>query len=381
MTAVNKALNVLAVRDRYNSAFNTPRLSRHAITRRRFVPFNLIYQPLAGATLVNPWPPQHFDLLHAFNRVPLGPTPYVIGFESHLPRVFGREESRVAQALRRELASDRCRAIVPMSEIAKKIFLDQHKDAPELEALRAKIVVRFPNVIVPPDLTDWFDPAAPLNELRVMFVGGDFARKGGCVAVKVAERAKAAGAPIHFTIISSLNVGAKVYTDPSNPAFFEPYFKLLEQDNINFMRGAPNSEVLEIASKSHLQLLPTFADTFGYSAIEAMARFCPTLATKQGALPEFLNDENAVMLPLETDHLNGWVHNSSPLRAAPAFEKIFADEVERMADQTFAACLDLLNNPGKLAAMRAAGRRTVEQKFDARDAGKFWDDLYMKAVS
>jgi len=113
--SANCSLQILAVQDRYNTGFNTPRVTRHHIEQRKFVPFNKIYQPLAGAALVNPWPLRRFDLLHAFNRVPLGPTPFVIGFESHMPRAFGREQGAVFETLTSQLLSSQCCRIIPMS--------------------------------------------------------------------------------------------------------------------------------------------------------------------------------------------------------------------------------------------------------------------------
>jgi glycosyltransferase involved in cell wall biosynthesis len=53
----------------------------------------------------------------------------------------------------------------------------------------------------------------------------------------------------------------------------------------------PNSAVLDLIGRSHSLLLPTFTDTFGYSAIGAMARYTPVIATDVGALPEFVEDQ------------------------------------------------------------------------------------------
>lgn len=371
-------LDILAVQDRYNSGFNTPRVTRHRIVRRRFIPFNRYYEPLAGATLVNPWPIRHFDLLHAYNRVPIGPTPYVIGLESHLPRAMGREKGVVAQTLTKEILSDKCRYIIPMSEAGKITFLHQHADNPRLDELEAKTLVRLPNIVVP-DITDWFDPSAPMDEMRLTFVGGHFARKGGIVAAKLAEKALEAGLPLKVTIVSSLVNG--VWTDPTRESFYEPYMKLLDLPNVTLLKGAPNAKVLEILDRTHMSLLPTLGDTFGYSAIEGMSRYTPVIATALSALPEFINNDNGVLLDMETNEQREWKHVARPDRDTPAFEKVFTDTIERLAEESFAACVALFNDPQALAAKRRAARATVEQKFNATDAGRFWDDLYVKAVA
>lgn len=380
MTLADRKLRVLTVRDRYPALFNTPRTSRHEIERRRFVPFNLFFRPLEGATFVNPLPLHGFDLLHAFNRIPFGPTPFIMSFESHLPRVFGREGGAVAKLLRQQLLSRRCLRILPMSQFARRIFLSQHADSPRLPELEAKLMVRLPNFVIP-EMTEWFDGSQPIEELRVLFVGAHFARKGGLAAVKLAEKARAAGVPIHVTIVSTLQHGAGIWTDPTNAAFYEPYLKLLEAPNVTLIRGAPNSDVLKLMKQSHLSFLPTFGDTFGYSAVEGMIHFTPVIATSQGALPEFIDDSNGVMLNLPTSAVGEWVHMARPDRDSPAFEKVFADETERLAEESLAACRKLIDDPQRLAAMRLNARKTVEQKFDAVDAAKFWDDLYIDLVA
>ena len=82
-----KQLRILAP-IRYPWTFNGPRNSEHIIERRSFVPFDWISKKFEAITVFNPLPPRCSDLVHAFNRIPLGSTPFVKGFESHLPRAL-----------------------------------------------------------------------------------------------------------------------------------------------------------------------------------------------------------------------------------------------------------------------------------------------------
>ncbi len=376
----DRKLNILTVQDRYPALFNTPRASRHTIERRRFVPFNKLFRPMEAATFINPFPLKRFDLVHALNRVPLGPTPYIIGFESHLPRAFAPGDAPVVERLTRHLAGRKCVRILPMSEFARRTFLKQHAKSPVLAELEAKLQVRQPNIEIP-DVTEWFDPSAPLDELRLVFVGGHFARKGGLAVLKLAEKAREKGVPLHATIVSSLEYGDGIWTDPANPAFYEPYLKLLDLPNVTLIHGAPNSEVQKLMHRSHVSLLPTFADTYGYSAVEGMANFTPVLGTTQGALPEFVDASNGVLLNIETNDVGEWLHVARNDQGTAAFEKIFADETSRLAETMLAACEDLLNDRARLARMRLAARATVEARFGAGDANRFWDDLYEELLS
>lgn len=377
--AAARRLNILGIRDRYPFSFNSPRMSRHAIECRRFLPLDKYFPPLGAATFVNPWPPKHFDLLHAWNRIPLGPSPFIIGYESHLPRAWGREHTAAYKILMDTLLSKRCRRIIAVSKAAEHTFLSQHANHPRVDELKAKLIQRYPNVHIP-QMDEWFDPAAGIERMKLLFVGGHFARKGGCVAVKLAEKARAANVPLDITIVSSLQYGNGIWTDPTRMEFYDPYLKLLDQPNITHMKGAPNAKVLELSSQSHMSLLPTFGDTFGYSAFESMMCYAPVVATALSSLPEFVNNENGVLLGIETNEDREWLHVRGD-HSTPAFEKIFADEVERLADETLAACVALMNDPQRLARMRKAARKTAHDMFNAEDANRYWDDLYEEVVA
>ena len=132
---------------------------------------------------------------------------------------------------------------------------------------------------------------------------------------------------------------------------------------------------------AHFCLLPTFGDTFGYSAIEAMANHCPMIATRQGALPEFIEDDsNGILLDLPVDGDGDWIHSSSPDRDTPGFERMFTDEIERLAETALTRVVGYLNNPARYRDLRNEARRTVETTFAASDANEFWDRRYEEAV-
>lgn len=372
---MNDPLTILAP-TRYPWRFNGPRRSRHRIENRSFLPFNKLDPRYEGVTIFNPWPPRHFDLIHAFNRVPIGSTPYVIGFESHLPRAFWFETSRFYRALVHSLASDRCRAIVATSQHAADIFLETHAASALAETLQQKLRRRFPSVAAGPLADPMVDD--PLDEIRLVFVGSHFGRKGGCVAVRMAQLGAQQGLPIHVDVVSDLVCGPGVWTDPERPGFFDPYIDALQSSrNITWRRQVPNEEALTLMRQAHFTLLPTFGDTFGYSAVESMANHTPVIATRQGALPEFINDgENGILLELPTNSRGEWIYSSANFRGEPRFEAIFSDEVDRMATEALARVARITADAKSYRDMRRQARQTAEMSFSDRDASAYWDDLY-----
>ena len=350
-----RQIKVLSVQGRQDFIYNSPRASRHAIDRRRYLPLDRVYRPMAGAAMINPWPSKPADLVHGWIRVPLGPTPFVMGFSWHLPLTW-EHSPRSFALLMDALLSDKCRRIVAGSKAAASAMLHRHEKHPRIAELTAKTTVRLPNIIIP-QATDWFDPAVKLDQLRLVFVGDHFARKGGCVAVRLAEKARAAGLPVHVTIVSSLTCGGGIWTDPERAEFFQPYLKLLDQPNVTVLKDQPAANVAELVAGAHMTLLPTLGDTTDYTAIEGMARFTPVITTATGAFTEFVDAESGVLLNVETTCQGEWKHVGRTDRGTPAFEAVFADTVEELAEQALVACAQLLDDPAQLSALRQGARR------------------------
>jgi glycosyltransferase involved in cell wall biosynthesis len=373
-----KSLNILAPA-RYPWRFNGPRNSSHNISVRKFLPFNYISRKLEGVTVYNPLPLRHFDIIHAFNRIPIGMTPFLIGFESHLPRAFGMEGTVFCRKMREILASDRCRAIVAISEFAKREFLRQHSCAEEYDTLKAKLQVRSPNLAVAenPGARDKYAG----REIRLLFVGSHFGRKGGSVAVRMAEIALRRNIPLLVDVVSDLQVGATSWTDPIMPGYFDGDIALLKLPNVRYHGRLPNKAVLNLITQAHFALLPTFSDSFGYSAIEAMAVGTPVIATAQAALPEFIRDgQNGILLPLATDQFGEWIHCNHRDRASLTYAKLHREEIGRLAELAVERVLTVTADPKVYYALRREALATAEALFSADAANEFWDNFYRKLV-
>ena len=372
---MSRPLRVAVLRDRYQTKFNIPRVSRHQIIAKRFVPFNKISNKLEGLTFISPI---GFDLGHFHNRIPINTRqPFVLSFESHLPRYFGGERTRLFSYLLGRLVHSHCRRIIAMSECAKRNFMNQHGGRPEFSTLADKLLVHYPNMVIPPRQ----EIRVPLQPpLRLIFVGAHFGRKGGAVAVRAAEIARAKRLPIYFTIISSLDV--RSWVDAVESSFYDPYFKLLNAENVEFHGPMSNRQVLERFRTNHFSILATLSDTFGFSAVESMSVGTPVIATPQGALPEFIfHGENGLMLGLEVDRLGVWVHAPRTDKGSDAYADVVRKEIERLAVELIEAVAPFCDRPQDMLPLRLRARETVEKKFDSVAAQAFLDDLYEQCLA
>lgn len=375
------SLTIQTYKDRYPTSFVLPRISRHQIELKRFFPGRFIHNSYDGITIMQRL--KSPDLTHAWNRVPINPGRFIISFESHLPRVFDRGApftNSVENWMRQRICSNSCRRITALSHYAKRQFLDQNAGHPDLEAMAEKLIVRYPNVFLGETNEDRIERVP--ERLQIVFVGGHFARKGGLAVLRLAEMCDAAKLPVKFTLVSSLSMGEAIWTDPANPEFYQPYERLYDLSNIEILSTLSNQAVRALFAQSDLSILPTIADSFGYSVIESMAEYCVPIASETGVFPEFLqHGENGFLLPTETSADGSWAGNQKhDERHTKEYEALFEAQMDAYASAAFETLQSILSDPSKLVQMRRKARATVERLFSPEASAAFWDDAYERWV-
>ncbi|HLW00778.1 MAG TPA: glycosyltransferase family 4 protein [Ktedonobacterales bacterium] len=164
------------------------------------------------------------------------------------------------------------RLIVPWSNWTKSSLLQDY-GVPE-----EKIIVIPPGV----DVEQWVPPPDGTREARlaegerlpgVLFVGGDFQRKGGSLLLDWFLTRGKGRCELHL-----------VTRTP--PARAEQLPGLHVYTHLN----ANDPELMQLYAKSDLFVLPTLADCFGVALIEAMATGLPVVATQVGGVPDIVED-------------------------------------------------------------------------------------------
>jgi len=267
-----------------------------------------------------------------------------------------------------------------MSHFAARCLHNRQSELGYGDELTAKSMVRHPNIHIGPPEDRMADDTA--EKIILTFVGAHFARKGGCVAVRIAEHAQARNLPIHVNIVSSLQVGGSIWTDPTEEGFFDPFLKALSNPNITLFNKLPNTAVRNLLGRSHFTLLPTFADTFGFSVIEGMAEHTPPITTDICALPEFMKDNyNGIVVSLQKDAVGEWKRPGYGKRHMPAYARYFSDEVERMSLEIIDRLEPLIANPSGMRTLRKNARLTAETMFSSQKISTLWDSLYEEVIN
>jgi glycosyltransferase involved in cell wall biosynthesis len=127
------------------------------------------------------------------------------------------------------------------------------------------------------DEVERFVSARPTDRCNLLFVGVDWQRKGGDLAVTAAEAVLKAGVPVRLDI-----VGCK-------PTKALPEFARLH----GFLsKGSPQGRhiIQALLQEAHFLMLPSRAEAYGLAAVEAAAVAVPAMASQVGGLAEIVVD-------------------------------------------------------------------------------------------
>lgn len=240
--------------------------------------------------------PKTIDIIHTLNLTISTNKPWIVSteydFPLYYPEMKENEIIKYSTTLKKYILADNCKKILPFSECAKEECIDTAKkylNSNELKKFKSKIQVVYPPqdlIITNDEIEKKFRILKEQKNINFVFVGRQFFRKGGYIALKSLEKIRQKYKKINFIIISSLASDGKAY----NESYSKVEKEILNKKWIKWYKNLPNDKVLSILKKCHIGLLPTFGDTFGFSVLEMQACGCPVITSNNYALPEINND-------------------------------------------------------------------------------------------
>lgn len=245
------------------------------------------------------------DILHFSNGVSYGRTPWVSHFETLLPRFSGlmtRYHGKNKAALKMSpliqrgfnaLQSPSCKRVMAMSQAALNMQNDLLLELPfeERESILNKTIVLHPpqETFVDQPVLRQYDAA---NPIRFILVGSGFFRKGGREILNAFDNLiRIENAPIKLVLVSSLRLDTYAAKETESDINWANQFLRDHPDWIEHYESLPHDTVMELIKTCDVGLLPTYADTYGFSVLEAQACGLPVISTDVRALPEINNTD------------------------------------------------------------------------------------------
>jgi glycosyltransferase involved in cell wall biosynthesis len=279
----------------------------------------------------------------------------------------------LAPFLRRRLTSSQCIALVAMSSYAVRQMKYQHRSYPsDLVKLIAKTKIIYPGI----QQTRQTPKRLSGAPLKLLFVGGDFFRKGGPALVRAHKALRKAGIAVETTVVSSLAWSVDDYVGPPDLSAVRRSLGDLATDGIALHRQLSNAEVKELMQQADFLVLPTLHDTFGYVSIEAMAAGTPVIATATCAQVEIVrHNESGFLLDFENDANVGkwrWLYGQN----LPGYVEAYWSTIDSLAQSIITQIQVLYEDCSDYERLSAGALTQIQNKFCVEYARGRLEEIY-----
>jgi glycosyltransferase involved in cell wall biosynthesis len=322
--------------------------------------------------------------VHLFNGISYGKTPWVSNFETLLPRLKSllakynlKPEALNMDAKEKRafgvLSGGACKQLIALSDCSRRIQLDlMSRLKIDNHEITSKLMVLHPPQAKMVKTYDekGLEIAGPI---RFMMVGAGFFRKGGREILRVFERlVRDYHYPIELVIISSLRMDHYAAHETEEDLVWTKEVIAANRDWVTHHLSLPNTQVLDLMQSTHVGLLPTYADTYGFSVLEFQANAVPVITTNIRALPEINNEKIGWMIDVPHDPLGEAFYQSGEQRAK--LSKAIEEGLE-------SAMHDIFADLGVLRIKGIASLDKIEREHDPEKYGMRMGEIYKQALA
>ena len=190
------------------------------------------------------------------------------------------------------LALEKCSLAIYSSDWAAKTAIENY----QIDRSKVKVVPFGANIECDRNLNDikTIVDSRPSNKCKLLFLGVDWFRKGGNIALEVAKELNQQGLKTELTV-----VGCQPMVDKALPNFVK---------SLGFISKASKEglqTIERLLSESHFLILPSRAECYGVVFCEANSFGVPCIATNVGGIPSIIkNDLNGKTFPLNDSIAN-----------------------------------------------------------------------------
>ena len=312
------------------------------------------------------------DLFHFWNSVADIRKPWITSFEYTVPLWTGEPAAREVYGMSLALR-DECRRLIAFSCAAQSAAVKYWVRS--LPAAQVDALVNKTEVLLPPQSLVARDRRLPKNQQPTFaFIGKEFYRKGGLEVLEAFATLNRAGRREWRAMVIGDLFSFGDYASKTDQHSRSRAKQLLDglKPLVQFMPTPVRYEdVLQILTAADFYLLPTYADTFGYTVLEAQACGAVVMATDVGSLPEVVTPDTGVVVPLQ-ESLDGW---RVPERNAASVKQMFCERVL----SGITACLEM-SSSHRDALRNAAWQRLRERHCPKQHSARL-RRIYLEALS
>jgi glycosyltransferase involved in cell wall biosynthesis len=340
--------------------------------------------------------PRSLQLLHLFNQVSYGATPWVSSFETVLPRLqalldgcrgttpsFERAaaDPKVARALA-ALAGAACRKLIALSQYSARTQQELLGAAAPVPQRWRELIARKTVVLPPPQrrLVPGVTARSDDARLRLLCVSPNLARDGGLELLETLAalmRARAAqarpwAAPLQLTIVGSLAPDSR--TAGRGTAQQQRVLAMVQANRhwIRHYQSLDHEAVVRLMRAADVGVLPACAHSCVSSVLELQATGCPVISTNVRALPEFNDDARGWLIEVPRNRLGEALDGSAAQH----------ERLSRALRAGLANCLaQLLAEPQQVRVKGERALRALELQHDPDHVGARLFDIYMECAA
>lgn len=252
------------------------------------------------------------DGYHTVNTVMLTNKPWCVSFEDYVPRGAVADFWKLAywgekiapnpyiNKMMEIISRQNCKRLIALSECNLRMQLRfyEYYNTPKItDNLYSKTcLLKVPQATLIDEVYK-----QPSYNIKFVFIGNDFVRKGGREILDVFRELRKIRQDFELFLVTKLdnyyNYKFGKYQD-TNEELNEITNWAKVQNWIHVFSNIPNSKVINIIKNCDVGLLPTWFDTYGYSVLEMQACGLPVITTNIRALPEINNQGWLLRLPV-----------------------------------------------------------------------------------
>ncbi|MDO8554698.1 MAG: glycosyltransferase family 4 protein [Candidatus Micrarchaeota archaeon] len=221
-----------------------------------------------------------YDLIHSTQSLLYSELPYVMDFE-HAAVFAGYNQvaysnPKFVRNLCKILENKKLKKLLAWSNAAKMSLLN----FVDSEEIAQKMEVLYP-VVTPPKEIKTILATRNNDKIRFLFVAGIFFEKGGPETLAAFDKISS---KYDVELVMVSNVPDEIKHKYSN------------NNKIKIYSPLPYSEVQKLYEKSHVFVLPTHYDTFGFVIPEAFSYGLPVISDNSFSRPEIVDNEGTGLL-------------------------------------------------------------------------------------